>query len=110
MGKDLHKGRLCRSVIVRLLFYGLFLVGPCAMSESHVLYVRAEQKSAKNGDEIANAKAYRECRSRARALYIIGMTAFVTWTVWLGLAVAWKITAVWRNSIVEKQKKDVNVV
>ena len=44
MKKDnLHKKPILKAVIIRILFYGLFLLGPYVLTESHAIHVRMQK-------------------------------------------------------------------
>lgn len=80
-----------RNMIVRILFYGLFFVGPCALTESHSLYVRMRPKCAVAESATENEKANQECRRKIALLDAVGISAFGIWFAWLCLAVAGKM-------------------
>lgn len=83
-----------RNVIVRILFYGLFFVGPCCLTESHSLYIRMRPRCAVAENFNENENANQECRRKIALLDAVGMSAFGIWFVWLSLAVAGKIRCV----------------
>lgn len=78
-------------MMVRVLFYGLFLVGPCSLTESHALYIRMSQKCAVADITTENEMADQERRRRIALLDAVGISAFGVWFAWLCLAVAGKI-------------------
>lgn len=80
-----------RNMIVRILFYGLFLVGPCCLTESHSLYIRMRPKCAVADSAAENERTNQECRCKIALLDAVGMSAFGIWFVWLCLAVVGKM-------------------
>ena len=88
MSANHSKCRLYRGVIVRLLFYGLFLVGPCTLTESHALHTLMKQKRFQPDGGIVDEKSYQKCQRKVRMLDAIGASAIIVWFAWLGLAVA----------------------
>ena len=83
-----------RNIMIRLLFYGLFFVGPCALTESHALHTRMKQKSALVDSVNANEKTHQEFQRKIALLDAVGMSAIGLWFVWLGFAVVWQIKRV----------------
>lgn len=84
-------GCVFRSIMIRLLFYGLFFVGPCALTESHALYTRMKQKCALTDDTNVNEKTYQEFRHKIALLDAVGISAFGIWFVCLGFALGGQI-------------------
>lgn len=80
-----------RNMMVRVLFYGLFLVGPCSLTESHSLYIRMSQKCAVADSTTENEMTDQERRRRIALLDAVGISAFGVWFAWLCLAVAGKM-------------------
>ena len=80
-----------RGMIVRILFYGLFLVGPCALTESHALHIRMKQKCALTDGVNANETTRQEFQRKIALLDAVGMSAIGLWITWLGIAFAWQI-------------------
>ena len=89
MSKNRHV--FFRGMMVRILFYGLFLVGPCALTESHALHVRMKQKCPIVDGKATDGETYREYHRKEKLLDIVGMSAFVLWFAWLGLALGGQI-------------------
>ena len=75
-----------RGIIARILFYGLFFVGPCALTESHALHVRMKQECPIVDGKATDWETYREYHRKETLLDIVGMSAFVLWFAWIGLA------------------------
>ena len=73
-------------LITRIFFYGLFFVGPCALTESHALHVRMKQECPIVDGKATDGETYREYHRKEKLLDIVGMSAFVLWFAWLGLA------------------------
>ena len=69
--------------MVRILFYGLFLVGPCALSESHALHIRMKQKCVLTDDPNASERTCQEFQCKAALLDAVGMSAIGLWFAWL---------------------------
>ena len=84
MSKNRHG--FFRSMMIRMLFYGLFLVWPCALTESHTLHVRMKQKCVLTDGANANEKSRQEFKRKSALLDAVGMSAFGLWFVWLGFA------------------------
>ena len=86
-----NRNGISRSMMVRILFYGLLFVGPCALTESHALYVRMKQECTLTDSADANEKTRQEFRRKIALLDTVGMSAVGLWLAWLGLAFAWQI-------------------
>ena len=80
-----------RNMMVRILFYGLFFVGPCALTESHTLHVRMKQNCVLTDSVNANEKTHQEFQRKIALLDAVGFSAIGLWFVWLGFAVVWQI-------------------
>ena len=89
MNKNRHI--VFRGIIARILFYGLFFVGPCALTESHALHVRMKQECPIVDGKATDGETYREYHRKEKLLDIVGMSAFVLWFAWLGLALGGQI-------------------
>ncbi len=100
-----NRRRFFRSMMVRILFCGLFLVGPCALSESHALHIRMKQKCALTDDANANERTCQEFQRKIAFLDAIGMLAISLWLAWLGFAFVWQI----RRVVQDRAKKAINV-
>ena len=62
-------------MMVRILFYDLFLVGLCALTESHALYTRMKQECAVTDGSSANKNTYQEFRRKIALLDAVGISA-----------------------------------
>lgn len=82
-----HRKSPIAGLITRILFYGLFLVGPCALTESHTLHVRMKQKCVLTDSANANEKSRQEFKRKIALLDAVGMSAPGLWFVWLGFAI-----------------------
>ena len=81
-----HRKSPIAGPITRILFHGLFLVGPCALTESHTLHVRMKQKCVLTDGANANEKSRQEFKHKIALLDAVGMSTFGLWFVWLGFA------------------------
>lgn len=81
-----HRKSAIAGLITRILFYGLFLVGPCALTESHTLHVRMKQKCDLADGANASEKKRQEFKRKITVLDAVGMSAFGLWFMWLGFA------------------------
>ena len=80
--------------ISRILFYGLFLVGPYCLIESHSHYI----KSKPTHSAAVASRERDEEKNRALVLDRIGISAFAVWSLWLIIVLGCKIRdAVRRN-------------
>ena len=61
-----HRKSPIAGLITRILFYGLFLAGPCALTESHTLYVRMKQKCVLTDGANANEKSRQEFKREGK--------------------------------------------
>ena len=89
-----NRHRFSRGMVVRILFYGLFLVGPCALTESHALYIRKKQKSVSESCGIVNEKACQESSRKIVLLDTLGVSAIGLWVIWLCFAFGGQIIRV----------------
>ena len=103
MSKNRHV--FFRGMMVRILFYGLFLVGPCALTESHALHVRMKQKCPIVDDKATDGETYREYHRKEKLLDIVGMSAFVLWFAWLGLALGGQIKHIVQERRLKRNRK-----
>ena len=108
MSKDRHI--FFHSTMVRILFYGLFLVGPCALTESHTLHVRMKQKCVLTDGANANEKTYQEFWRKIVLLDAVGISAFGLWFVWLGLALGGQIKRLVQERRSKRSRKSVKGV
>ena len=106
------QGKLCkwvkntldsRGMMVRVLFYGLLLVGPCALTESHALHIRMKQKCALTESVNANEKNCQEFQRKIAFLDVVGMSAIGLWLAWLGFAFVWQV-----RRVVQKRRSTRN--
>lgn len=88
---SVNRHSFLRNMMVRVLFYGLFLVGPCSLTESHALYIRMKQPYAVADSTPENEMTDQERRRKIALLDAVGISAFGVWFAWLCLAVAGKI-------------------
>ena len=96
--------RFFRGMMVRTLFYGLFPVGPCALTESHALHIRMKQKSALTDGVNASEKTYQDFQRKIALLNAVGISAISLWLAWLGFAFVWQIRLV----VQERARKAIN--
>lgn len=71
-----------RSVLARILFYGLFLTGPSLLSESHAAYVQMKIAAMDVSDSDARAKIQRKWRTKEQALKWSGIGCCGIWMIW----------------------------
>lgn len=91
MKNNSKRKSIVQNVIVRILFYGLFLLGPCIMSEAHAVYGKMIKECSQVEDDDSKRKIYDKYRYRIRALDILGASCFCLWLLWLFSATAFKI-------------------
>ena len=108
MSKDRHI--FIHSTMVRILFYGLFLVGPCALTESHALYTRMKQECAVTNGAIANKNTYQEFRRKIALLDAVGISAYGLWFVWLSFALGGQIKRIVQDRRTKRSRKSVEGV
>ena len=99
-----------KAILVRILFYGLFLVGPCALTESHALYTRMKQECAVTDGASANKNTYQEFRRKIALLDAVGISAFGLWFLWLGFAVGGQIKRLVQERRSKRSRKSVKGV
>ena len=80
-----------RGCIVRVLFYGLFLLGPYILTESHSLYVRAKRECLKIEDVAIRERAQNEYKWKVRFLDCLGISCFGVWFAWLMVMICMKL-------------------
>ena len=102
-----HRKSPIAGLITRILFYGLFLAGPCALTESHALHVRMKQKCPIVDDKATDGETYREYHRKEKLLDIVGMSAFVLWFAWLGLALGGQIKHIVQERRLKRNRKSV---
>ena len=81
-----HRKSPIAGLITRILFYGLFLVGPCALTESHAQYIRMKEKSSWADGVNENEKVCQEYKHKIVLLDAIGILALGLWFAWFGFA------------------------
>ena len=72
-----------RGCLVRILFYGLFLLGPYILTESHSLYVKAKCECLKIENVAIRERAQNEYKRKVRFLDCLGISCFGAWFIWL---------------------------
>lgn len=102
--RKFHKSPIA-GLITRIFFYGLFFVGPCALTESHALHVRMKQKCPTVDDKATDGETYREYHRKEKLLDIVGMSAFVLWFAWLGLALGGQIKHIVQERRLKRNRK-----
>ena len=102
--RKFHKS-LIAGLITRIFFYGLFFVGPCALTESHALHVRMKQKCPIVDGKATDGETYREYHRKEKLLDIVGMSAFVLWFAWLGLALGGQIKHIVQERRLKRNRK-----
>lgn len=80
-------------IISRILFYGLFLVGPWCLTEAHSHYVR----STRTRSASVTLHEHDEEWEKTILLDRIGMSAFTVWSLWLMIALGFKIYDVFKR-------------
>ena len=100
-----NRNGIFRRMMVRILFYGLLFVGPCALTESHTLYVRMKQECTLTDSADANEKTRQEFRRKIALLDAVGMSAVGLWLAWPGLAFAWQIKRIVQERRLKRSHK-----
>lgn len=77
------KSFINKGCLSRILFYGMFLVGPYILTESHSLYVRAKNECATIEDTLIREAAQKEYKQMVSFLDCLGISCFGIWFVWL---------------------------
>ncbi len=80
-----------RSWLVRICFYGLFLLGPCLLSESHAIYVQGKIAASESPAGIDKEASLKQYRTRECAMKWAGIGCSLVWIVWLAAAVVMKL-------------------
>ncbi len=78
------------SWLIRLLFYGLFLAGPCFLSEAHTVHVRMKHEYSLTEDVNARKNIHDKYHARERLLTVLGFSCIGTWLAWLAVALVMK--------------------
>ena len=79
------------SCLIRIFFYGLFLAGPCFLTEAHSNYVRRQHECSLTDDYNIKKYIYDKYYTRERLLSVLGFSCIGIWGVWLSLAFVIKI-------------------
>jgi len=80
-----------RGGLARILFYGLFLLGPYILTESHSLHVKAKCECLKTENAVIRERAQNEYKRKVRFLDCLGVSCFGVWSVWLMVLVFAKL-------------------
>ena len=92
MKKDkLYKKSILKTIGVRILFYGLFLLGPFVLTESHVIHVRMQQESSLAANDSLRMELRKKYKPWIYALDIIGVSCFCLWMAWILCAIGFNI-------------------
>ena len=91
MKNNSKRKSIVQNVIVRILFYGLFLLGPCIMTEAHAVYGKMIKECSQVEDDDSKRKIYDKYRHSIRTLDILGASCFCLWLLWLFSATIFKI-------------------
>ncbi len=91
MKDNLHRKSILRAIILRILFYGLFLLGPFILTESHVLHIRMQQESSLATNDRLRMELRKKYKPWIYTLDIIGTSCFCLWMAWLLCAIGFKI-------------------
>lgn len=86
-----------RGCLVRVVFYGLFLMGPCILAESHTIYVKSRCECLKIEDAAVRERALDECMRKVRLMDRFGISFFGAWFVWLMAATFMKLVSLRAN-------------
>lgn len=88
---DMHRKSIFKMVMIRVLFYGLFLLGPYILTESHIIHVRMKKESSMIADDSSRMELTKKYERWICVLDATGMACFCLWTVWLLCATGHKI-------------------
>ena len=80
-----------KGCLSRVLFYGLFLMGPYILSESHSLYVKAKNECAMIENISIRETAQREYKQKVSRLDCLGVSCFGVWFIWLMVLIFMKL-------------------
>lgn len=69
--------------LIRLFFYGLFLAGPCFLTEAHSTHVRRQHECSLTENVNARKRIHDKYYARERLLSVIGFSCIGTWIAWL---------------------------
>ncbi len=82
---------ILKVVAIRILFYGLFLLGPCILTESHIIHVRMQKECSVIKDESLRMELTKKYNQWICVLDIIGGACLCLWMVWLLGVTGYKI-------------------
>jgi hypothetical protein len=91
MKDNLYMKSIFKTVVVRILFYVLFLIGPFILTESHVIHVRMQRECSLAANDSLRTEVRKKYKSWICALDIIGASCSCLWVVWLLCAIGFKI-------------------
>lgn len=86
-----------RGCLVRILFYGLFLLGPYILTESHSLYVKAKNECAITENVLIREIAQSEYKQKVRFLDCLGVSCLGVWFFWLVALIFMKLIQLGKN-------------
>ena len=72
--------------LIRLFFYGLFLSGPCLLTEAHSTYARRQHECSLTDDFNVKKYIYDKYYTKERLLSVLGFSCIGIWVVWLAAA------------------------
>lgn len=80
-----------RAILIRIMFYGLFLIGPSFLSESHATHVRMNVAMSEAPD--CKKSEIREAyQTKEHTLKWLGIACCGIWFVWLVLALCYHVS------------------
>ena len=79
-----------RVILIRIVFYGLFFVGPSFLSESHATHVRMNVAMSEAPD-CRRAEIQEAYQTREHTLKWLGIGCCGIWFVWLVLALCYHV-------------------
>lgn len=97
-----------RGCLARIFFYGLFLLGPYILTESHSLYVKDKCECLKIENVTIRERAQSECKKKARFLDCLGVSCFGVWFIWLMVLILIKLIQLGKNKHDPAASKDSN--
>ena len=95
--RKMDRKSILKVVIIRILFYGLFLLGPYILTESHIIHVRMQKECAVIKDDNLRMELTNKYKRWICALDIIGGACLCFWMVWLFGATGYKILKLLRR-------------
>lgn len=75
------KSTLRVRILVRVLFWGLFLTFPCLLTQGHSYYIRGKRFEA--GQEMAESNDVNPYRTKQKVCDVLGVSAGCCWVVWI---------------------------